>query len=289
MTVLAACLTVQAAQGLKLRPRESAWADSKGTGIRQPQGVACGADGLVLVADTGNGRLVRYRWSEKGIQPEGETTLPELSAPQRVRFDPDGTILVLDGNQRKIGRVAADGRFAGYLDWAGVTGPVVPRSFAVDREGTMFVLDVAAGRVLVFDRPGKLLRTIGLPEHYGFVSDVAVDPAGTVYVVDSVDRSILVAAKDAASARPLTTSLGQEMDFPSAITIDSSGRLLVLDQNGGGILTLGRDGSFLGRQSGFGWKEGLLRYPSDLCLDGKGKIFVSDRANNRVQVFEIVE
>jgi hypothetical protein len=63
----------------------------------------------------------------------------------------------------------------------------------------------------------------------------------------------------------------------------------VVDQNGSGIVILGLDGSFRGRQLRMGWKDGFLRYPSQLCIDDRGNVFIADRGNNRVDVFTIVQ
>ncbi len=38
-----------------------------------------------------------------------------------------------------------------------------------------------------------------------------------------------------------------------------------------------------------GWKEGLLYYPSQLCINEKGEIFIADRNNNRIQIFTVVQ
>ncbi len=79
------------------------------------------------------------------------------------------------------------------------------------------------------------------------------------------------------------------MAFPTAIAVDGQGRIFLADQNGDGIVILGADGSFRGRQAGTGWKEGSLRYPSGLCAGPAGTIFVADRENGRVQMFAVSE
>jgi hypothetical protein len=46
----------------------------------------------------------------------------------------------------------------------------------------------------------------------------------------------------------------------------------------------------LGGLSARGWKEGLLNYPSQLCVNDRGEIFVADTNNSRIQIFaEIAE
>jgi hypothetical protein len=61
-----------------------------------------------------------------------------------------------------------------------------------------------------------------------------------------------------------------------------------VDENGAGIVILGQDGSFLGRQLTMGWNEGLLYYPSQMCINDKDEAFIADTGNSRVQVFSIV-
>jgi hypothetical protein len=63
----------------------------------------------------------------------------------------------------------------------------------------------------------------------------------------------------------------------------------VVDRNGGSVMILGQDGAFVERQSGFGWKEGRLNYPGQICINVKGEIFVADTRNDRVQIFTLVE
>ena len=36
-----------------------------------------------------------------------------------------------------------------------------------------------------------------------------------------------------------------------------------------------------------GWKEGQLNHPSQLCVNDKDEVFIADRDNSRVQVFQL--
>jgi hypothetical protein len=133
------------------------------------------------------------------------------------------------------------------------------------------------------------VRHIKFPQEYGFFSDVAVDFKGTVLIVDVVDGMVFSAGKNSASFSPLTGSLKEYVRFPVSLTTDDRGRIYLVDRNGGSIIILGQDGSFLSRQSGMGWKEGSLNYPGQMCINKKGEIFVADTNNSRVQVFLMVE
>jgi len=276
------------AEAVSLRAAHPIYVDGRGAGLNRPEGVACNGR-TVVVADTGNGRLVKFDFDGETALPQPSISLQQVPYPIRVKLGPDGAILALDGRQRKIARLDPTGVFQGYVELPPDLGTVVPRSFDVDARGGVYVLDVFAGRVIVIGADGLVKRQVEFPDEYGFFSDVAVDDRGTIFVIDSVDPRIWVAGAEARKLSPLTDLLTEEMHFPTAIETDGRGRLFVVDQNGGGIVIFGTNGSFRGRQSHSGWKEGFLRYPAAACADPSGFLFVADRENNRVQPFVVAD
>jgi hypothetical protein len=286
---LAAVAGSHAAEQIKFRQMAPIYVDGKGAGIRQPEGLACRTNTLV-VADTGNGRLLRYTIAGENWTPGGEVVLPQLPSPIRVDVNSKGEILALDGSSRKIVRVASSGEFLGYVVPAGeVRGAIVPRSLRLDGQDNLYLLDVFSARVLVLDPSGKVQREIPFPKEYGFFSDLAVDAGGNVYLLDSVRKRVYKAAKNSSEAVPLTGSLLEDAYFPASIATDRQGTIFLVDQNGSGIVILGPDGSFRGRRLSMGWKEGFLRYPAQMCVTENGAAFIADRGNNRVDGFLITE
>lgn len=275
---------------IKLRHAASIYLDVQEKGLKRPEGIACGGDGTLVVADTGNGRLLRYTLQNNVLQGGQGMTSPQLTYPVRVQIDTRGNILALDEKQRRIVRLSSTGEFKGYLEPVGMktSATIVPRSFKIDGSGAIYILDVFSENVMVLDNDGKFLKTISFPKEYGFISDLAVDSAGTVYLLDSVKSAIYSAAKEAKKFTPLTQSMKENVLFPTSLTTDGRGTLYLVDQNGGDIVIVGQDGSFQGRQSSVGWKEGMLRYPSQACVTESGELVIADRDNNRVQIFSIV-
>jgi sugar lactone lactonase YvrE len=277
-----------AAEATKFRLTTSIYVDGKGAGMKQPEGVACGGS-VIVVADSGNGRLLRYSVAGQTVTAVDDLTLPQVPYPIRAQLDSKGTIYALDGRVRRIARIAASGEFKGYLDFGGVNGAIVPRSIRIDRNDLLYILDIFSGRVLVTDPAGKVQREIPFPKEQVFFSDLAVDAGGTIFLVDSVGRRVYSIPKNSDVISPLLDSLKEQAKFPTAIALDGRGNIYVVDQNGSGIVILGLDGSFRGRQLRMGWKDGFLRYPSQLCIDDRGNVFIADRGNNRVDVFTIVQ
>ncbi len=277
------------AEVLKLRPTAVLYADEKGVSLSVPQGVGCGGGTTFVVADSGRGRVLRFEVSGALAQTNGELAVPELPYPIRADIDAKGNLIVLDGKSRRIGRVGSDGTFSGWVDVPAAegAGPAVLRSFALDPAGRVYALDVVGRRVAVIGPGGGLERSIGFPADARFPTDLTVDPSGTVFVVDGLRRTVYSARKDDKDLAVFSNSLAEDLDYASAIATDGAGHFFIADENGGGIVILGSDGSFRGRQSAYGWREGYLRYPSGLCTNGRGLLVVADRENQRVQVFSI--
>jgi hypothetical protein len=273
---------------LKLRPTAVLYADSAGVALSVPQGVGCGG-GAFVVADSGGGRVLRFEVSGAMARSTAAYAVKEIPYPVRADQAKDGSLVVLDGKSRRIGRIHADGSFGGWIAIPAVEGTAAPAivSFALASSGSVFALDLAGRRVVVVGTAGAVERTIPLPQEARYPADVTLGPHDAAYVVDGVARQVFVARAEDKEFVPFSKSLVEDLDFPGAIASDGAGHLFVADQDGGGVVILGPDGSFRGRQAAFGWKEGYLRYPSGICSNGRGVVIVADRENQRVDVFSV--
>jgi len=284
ITILLLPVPTLGAEVMQLKHAASMYADAKGTKIKEPEGIACRGKSPFIVSDTGNDRLLPYIVQADGtIKPGEEIKVPY---PQHARINSQGDIFVVDGKQHRILRLSAAGESKGYFEPAGLPAPQewIPKNIAIDTADNVYILDVFSYRVIIASPDGKFQRQIGLPASDGFFSDLTVDSQGTIFLLNSVTATVYAAARDAAAFTPLTTGLKEYVSFPAALAADQM-FIYVVDQNGGGIIIVGKDGSFKGRKLRMGWKEGELRYPSDICLDDQGNVFIADRGNNRVQMY----
>jgi hypothetical protein len=274
---------------LALKFQQSMYQDGSEVALVQPEGVACSDSGAAIVADTGNQRLITFTVKDGQLGAGTAVKLPQLTAPERVELDRKGGALVLDGRTRRIGRTTAAGAYAGSVEIKGIAGAssVVPGSFKIDAADNVYVLDVAGRRVLVVNPAGAVSRQLELPKS-GTFTDVAVDAAGTVFAVDAVGAVVWAAASGASAFSPLTRSMKDRISFPTHM-LARKGTLFLVDQHGNGIVAVGIDGSYQGRQLAMGWTDGLVYYPSQLCITDGGVVLVADRNNNRVQYFTVVQ
>lgn len=271
-----------------LRHALSIYVDSADVTLRSPEGVACDEKGHLVVADTGNARLLTYHWKDGALDAGAQVKLAQLPYPTRVQIDGRGFVLALDRRARRIARVDEKGAFAGFVEPQGATTtPVTATAFKVGPGDALYLLDAPAAKVLVLSPEGRVTRELPLPKEAQGITDVAVDQGGRIYVVDAVSAIVYAAEKDATAFKPLSESLKELVSFPAYLAPDNRGKLYVVDQHGNAIVKLGVDGSFQGRELAMGWTDGGVYYPSQICLDGAGDLFVADRANDRVQIFSL--
>ncbi len=263
----------------------SVYVDAKGSSLKAPEGVACAPNGYVVVADTGNHRLLTFTFKEGRVSGGDELKLKELVSPVRLQIDGKGNVLALDAKTRRIVRLTATGGYGGPVETKGLEGdaPVVG-AFKLDANDNLYLLDVVGRRVLVLDPTDAVSWQVAFPKDAGTVTDIAVDTGGTLYAIDAVGARLWSADKGTKAFRPLGPSLKDRVAFPTYVAANG-GRLFLVDTNGQGIALLGADGSFQGRQLAFGWGDGLVNYPGQLCFAPGGIAFLADRNNNRVQAF----
>jgi predicted membrane-bound mannosyltransferase/sugar lactone lactonase YvrE len=169
-----------------------------------PRGIAVNGQGQVLVADTGNKRIVVFDSDGKYITEFGTAGLDpgQFDEPVGVAVAEDGTVFVTDTWNQRIQSFlpSQDGTLYTPLQqwdvnaWFGQSVDNKP-FIAVSKDNHVFVTDPEGYRVIEFTTDGQFVRTWGDfgagPQEIGLAAGVAVDPAGFIWVTDSGNNRIL--------------------------------------------------------------------------------------------------
>jgi DNA-binding beta-propeller fold protein YncE len=169
-----------------------------------------------------------------------------------------------------------------------------PLGVAFDTAGNLYVTDLAQEpqRIHVFDPAGVEIRTLGLDAGLSFPNELAVDAAGNVYVADSNNGRLLVFGTDGKVVAQVGRGAGEgNLGLPRGVAIDGQGRVYVADSTGQGVfvysvLTPGAKRlDYLGFFGGEGVANGRFEYPNSVAVDGRGRLYVADSVNDRVQLW----
>ncbi len=147
----------------------------------------------------------------------------------------------------------------------------------------IYVADIGAMRVMVFDLSIKRLGVVGDEGAVQLPSGVASDSSGSMYVADAGQAKVAVydAQGRYRTAFPLPAAK------PVALALNEAlGRLYVLDRKGHKVVVLNLSGELLFEFGGQGKENGQFHLPLGIALDRNGKVYVLDSGNFRVQMFD---
>jgi len=145
--------------------------------------------------------------------------------------------------------------------------------------------------VLQFDASGKLIKSFG-SGMFLFPHGIAVDKDGNVWISDgqAANGKGFTVVKFSPDGKILMT-LDYAFNQPNDVAIAPNGDVFVAEghtpnMGSAQILKFNKDGKFLMKWGQHGSAAGDLEVPHALAFDSKGRLFVGDRANNRVQIFD---
>lgn len=223
-----------------------------------------------------------------GASSPAAATVPPSSAPRNDLPQPYRT--TRDWGQLPPG-----------VKWAAVTA-IEPAP-----DGTIYVVhrcfaNSCAGRpeapILKYDASGTLLRSWG-EGMFVFPHGAAVDAEGNLWLTDargengkghqvfkfSPDGKVLMTLGKAGVSGS-TTDL---FDQPTDVVIAPNGQIFVTDSHRNGknnrVMRFSKDGTFQKQWGTKGSGPGQISEPHTIAMDSRGRLFVGDRENNRIQIF----
>jgi len=270
-------------------------------GTTQPLGVAANAAGdRIYVTESGGERLVRvYDRAGKLVG----TLKPPASAgkshiPVYVAISPTTQdVYVSDTATSSIYVYDAKGTFLRTFAPKGdLGGKWNPLGLAFAPDGTLYATDVRplpakSHRVLAFAPDGTLKRSIGAPGQLNFPNGIVVDAQGNIEVSDSNNGRLVIFSPYGKMLATISPGIGEgDLGLPRGAAVDDAGRLYVVDTSDHQVRVYAIDESkavptYIGSFGNEGQTDGTFEYPNGVATDTRAHIYVTDRENNRLQVW----
>jgi sugar lactone lactonase YvrE len=154
--------------------------------------------------------------------------------------------------------------------------------------------------ILKFDASGNLVKSFG-EGMFIFPHGICVDKDGNIWITDgqgkdgkghqvfkfSPDGKVLMTLGKAGVAGDGPDTFNQ----PNDVAIAPNGDIFISDghtpnMGNARVLKFTKDGTFIKQWGGHGSGPGQFEVPHALAFDSQGRLFVGDRANNRIQIFD---
>jgi DNA-binding beta-propeller fold protein YncE len=267
-------------------------------GVSRPMGVAVTAAGdRIYVGATAGDQtaLIFDATAHEVAKLLPPTSTGSSHVPVYVALNPlTGDVYVSDRPTASIYVYDAQGTYLrAFTPSAEITG-WQPLGVSFDAAGNLYVTDVGQVPNVVreFDSSGKQLRVLGEDAGLSFPNAVAIDNAGFAYVTDSNNGRLLVFAQDGSVVAKVSRGVGEgNLGLPRGVAIDSQGRVYVVDTSAHSVSVYGqyKEGEarleFLGSFGTQGVADGAFSYPNSIAVDGRGRLYIADSSNNRVQLW----
>ena len=184
--------------------------------------------------------------------PAGTT----MGAPASVAFDAVGHMFVLTRGDKTFFEFDAGGDFVRAF---GDKLFVRSHGLHIDRDGNLWATDVGGHVVVKLDRDGSELLTLGTPGEAGEWNEATGS---------------------------------RRLNQPNDVAIADNGDIFVVQGHTPGsggdarVLRFSEDGTFLDSWGGKGDAPGQFQVAHGIDIDANGQLWVADRENQRIQVFQ---
>ena len=222
--------------------------------LSRPSGLAVDVDSSLLIADTGNHRIVRLN-TTTGLLTAVYTTTPALHWPCDVAVSSvDGSVLIADTWNHRIVKLSSKGeQMAVYT----TRSPSLhyPAGVSVSVSGSVGGDGSSTGRS---SRGGSLI---------------------SVWIADTGNNRIVQLSGDSGEQLAVYTTSSPALSAPLGVVVDSDGALHIADSGNNRVVKLSATGAQL---AVYGLSERSLQYPSGVVMSSAGEVFVADSGNNRI-------
>ncbi len=246
-------------------------------------------------------------WLDYPALEEWSSAAPEgrLNVPIGLDVAADGRVYVAEDQGFRISVFGADGKLIRTFGERGLRGQVGafferPHSVAVGPDGSIYVVDTWNYQIKRFNSDWQEIGVWGVPVTGGLTApqepldgmwgprDIAIDPAGNVYISDTGNKRVRVYTADGVWVRDIGRGgSGQgQLDEPTGLAIHE-GRLYVADTWNRRIAVFNLDGTWVANYPVRAWYGEPASRPY-LAIDPQRQIiYISDPEGGRILVTDL--
>lgn len=169
-----------------------------------------------------------------------------------------------------------------------------PIGVGMDAKQWIYIADVSAADVKVYDQLGMLIKVLGNNEELVRPVDVAPNQAGDkIYVLDAggitsdKHRVVVYDAEGNKINEFGKRGAGEgEFNLPNQLTVGRDGNVYVLDAKNFRVQVFSADGEFIRAWGKVGRSLGDLARPRGIAIDNEDNVYITDAVFRNFQIFK---
>jgi DNA-binding beta-propeller fold protein YncE/tetratricopeptide (TPR) repeat protein len=259
-----------------------------------PLSLAYGPDGRVYAANTGNSRVEVF--NSDGVFLYGFPTLKTDGVtrlnPVKIAASNDGHLYVSDPAKALVQKYDRLGKLVREY-------PLASEAVVPDVNGLLYAISAKEGKVRELSAEGEVAGTFGTrgkgKMEFRKLADIAVRARGELLLADEENKKVVAIHLDNPEAQarlPRAESLdlftvkgpaGKNAVKADVFAVTPDGGLAAYLPDAKELALLSASGKKTLVKGGS--KDGEVKSPRGIYIDGKGRIFVADTGNDKVKVF----
>jgi streptogramin lyase len=232
------------------------------SGLNYVTGLAVDGSGNVYIIEYVSGSVLKETPSSSGYTQS--TVASNLNYPSGVAVDGSGYVYIADTSNGRV--LLETPSSAGYTQSVVVSGSIYPRGIAVDGNENVYFVDGISSAVLK-ETPsnGSFIQSqlFAVPI-YGGEGQLAIDSSGNLYFTEPISPNGHVFKETLSGGSYTVSTIGNDLDFPSAVAVDGSGNIYIADSFNERVLKETPSGGNFGANPRHSW--------AGLCRCGHGKL-----------------
>ena len=211
--------------------------------------------------------------------------------------------------QRPTNPALMEPQKAPEMDYAAVADPLplpagvtmgASASVAFDSKGHLFVLNRGTQPLFEFDENGKYIRSFG-EGLFRRTHGLRIDRDGNIWVTDVGAHIVVKLSPQGQTLLTIGTrgeagewnesTQSHHLNEPNDLAFNRSGDVFIVQGHTPGkgdprVLKFDKNGNFKKSWGGLGTEPGQFNVAHGIAFDAKGQLWVADRENERIQIFD---
>jgi DNA-binding beta-propeller fold protein YncE len=172
-------------------------------------------------------------------------------------------------------------------------------SVAFDSKGHLYVLSRGPQALFEFDEDGKFVRSFG--EGFRRTHGLRIDRDGNIWVTDvgahivvklnPQGQTLLTIGTKGEAGEWNEAAQSHHLNEPNDVAFNRAGDIFIVQGHTPGkgdprVLKFDKNGNFKKSWGGLGTEQGMFNVAHGIAFDAKGLVWVADRENERIQIFD---
>ena len=215
-----------------------------------------------------------------------------LKGPRAVAVDRRGQVIIAEYRGDSISTYSSGKKIRSFGQEGSAPDQLHhPLGIAVDRAGSILVVDGGNHRIQKFTADGRFIVSVGSngdkPLQFSNPVGIGISPTEKVYICDLSNHQVQILNCDLT----FSTSFGcrgsgdRQFNCPCGVAFDSRGNVYVADGWNHRIQVFTEESRFLRKFGKKGGGDGELNFPASVAIDSNDVVYVAEGNNHCISLF----